>query len=94
MCGQERIRLNSNTSLAFEVVCKNGVVATLGDAVRIFGELTPEQHEQFIWQVAIQTLNSAIKEPRYLTAATISLRTALVMSGMIADLPVEPDRYG
>jgi hypothetical protein len=76
--------LNSNTPLAFELVCKDGVVATVGDAVRVFGELTPDQHEQHCWKVAIQTLNSAIKEPRYLAAAIISLQTALNKNGMLA----------
>jgi hypothetical protein len=75
--------LNSTTPLAFELICKDGVVATLADAVRVFGELKPDQHEQHYWKVAIQTLNSAIKEPRYLSAATISLQTALILSGML-----------
>src|SRR5450432_4123282 len=74
----------SATPLIFELVCKDGVVATVGDAVGVFGELTPDQHEQHCWKVAIQTLNSAIKEPRYLAAATISLQTALMLSGMLA----------
>jgi hypothetical protein len=78
-------QLNSTTALVFELVCKHGVVATVGDAVRVFGELTPDQHEQHCWKVAIQTLNSAIKEPRYLAAATISLQTALNFSGMLAE---------
>jgi hypothetical protein len=82
--------LNSNTPLAFELVYKNGVVATFGDAVRVFGELTPDQHEQHWWKVAIQTLNSAINEPRYLNAATITLQTALNLSGMLAKPPQNP----
>jgi hypothetical protein len=81
--------LNSATRLDFEIVCKDGVVATFGDAVRVFGDLTPDQHAQHCWKVAIQTLNSAIKEPRYLAAATISLQTALNLNGMLAD-PSQP----
>jgi hypothetical protein len=68
-------------------VCKDGVVATVGDAVGVFGELTLDQHEQHYWKVAIHMLNSAIKEPRYLTAATITLQTALNLSGMLAEPP-------
>jgi hypothetical protein len=73
--------------LAFEIVCKDGVVATLGDALRLFGELTPEDHERHFWQVAIQTLTFAVREPRYLAAATISLQTALNLSGRLAEPP-------
>ena len=77
----------STTPLAFELVRKDDVVATVGDAVRLFGELTPDQHDQYCWKVAIQMLNSAIKEPRYLTAATMTLQTALNLSGMLAEPP-------
>lgn len=38
-------RLINTTPLAFELVCKDGVVATVGDAVGVFGELTPEREE-------------------------------------------------
>jgi hypothetical protein len=79
--------LISTTPLAFELVCKDGVVATVGDAVRLFGELPLDQHDQYCWKVAIHMLNSAIKEPRYLTAATITLQTALNLSGMLAGPP-------
>jgi hypothetical protein len=74
----------STTPLAFELVCNDGVVvATLGDAVRVFGELTPEQRDAHWWTAAIHMINAAIKEPRYLTAATITLQTALRLSGML-----------
>jgi hypothetical protein len=79
--------LISTTPLAFELVCKHTTLKTLGDAVRLYGELTPEQREEHFWRVAIHTLNSAIKEPRYLTAATITLQTALNLSGMLAEPP-------
>jgi hypothetical protein len=77
--------LISTTALAFELACKHTTLRTIGDAVRLYGELTPEQREEFFWRVAIHTLNSAIKEPRYLTAATITLQTALNLSGMLAE---------
>jgi hypothetical protein len=82
--------LISTTPLAFELVCKGTVLKTLGDAIRLYGELTPEQREEYSWRVAIHTLNSAIKEPRYLTAATITLQTALNLSGMLAEPPEGP----
>jgi hypothetical protein len=74
----------STTPLAFELVCKDGVVATLGDAVRVVGELTPDVREEYWWTAAIHMINAAIKEPRYLTAAAITLQTALRLSGMLA----------
>jgi hypothetical protein len=79
--------LLSTTPLAFELVCKDGVVATLGDAVGVFAELTPEQRDTHWWTAAIHMINTAIKEPRYLTAATITLQTALRLSGMLAQPP-------
>jgi hypothetical protein len=79
--------LISTAPLAFELVCRDSVVATVGDAVRVFGELTPDQHEQYCWKIAVHMLNSAIKEPRYLTAATITLQTALNLSGMLVQPP-------
>jgi hypothetical protein len=82
--------LTSTTPLAFELVCKDSVIATVGDAVGVFGELTSEQHEQYCWKAAIHMLNSAIKEPRYISAATITLQTALNLSGMLAQ-PSETD---
>jgi hypothetical protein len=60
----------------------------LGDAAGLCGELTPEQREENCWKVAIHTLNNAAKEPRHIKAATIMLRTALNLSGMLARPPV------
>jgi hypothetical protein len=65
--------LLSTTPLAFELACNDGVVATLGDAVGVFAELTPEQRDTHWWTTAIHMINTAIKEPRYLTAATITM---------------------
>lgn len=82
--------MNSTTPLAFDLVCKDGIATTLGDAVRVFGALTPEQRGQHCWTVAIYMINTAIKESRYLTAATISLQTALNLSGMLVEPPEGP----
>jgi hypothetical protein len=84
------VQLISNTPLAFELACKDVVLATLGDAVRLCAELTPEQRETYWWRVAIHTLNSAVKEPKYITAATVTLQTALNLSGMLAEPPEAP----
>jgi hypothetical protein len=79
--------LISNTPLAFELVCKETTLATIGDALRMFGELTPEQRDTYWWSTAIHMLNNAVKEPRYITTATITLQTALTLSGMLAQPP-------
>jgi hypothetical protein len=50
-------------------------------------ELTPEQRDTYWWKIAIHTLNNAIKEPRYIKAATVTLQTALNLSGMLAQPP-------
>jgi hypothetical protein len=85
----ERILSNliSNTPLAFELVCKEITLATIGDALRMFGELTSEQRETYWWSAAIHMLNNAVKEPRYITTATITLQTALTLSGLLAQPP-------
>jgi hypothetical protein len=80
-------QLISTTPLAFELTCKDTVLTTIGDAVRMCAELTPDQREEYCWKVAIHTLNTAIKEPRYITAATINLQTALNLSGMLSQPP-------
>jgi hypothetical protein len=78
------ISLVSTSPLGFELVCKHTTLKTVGDAVRAIAELTPEQRETYYWKVAILTLNSAIKEPQYISAATITLQSALNMTGMLA----------
>jgi hypothetical protein len=80
-------KLISSTPLAFELACKDRVLTTIGDAVRLFGELTPEERETYWWMSAVQTVNTAIKEPRYVRAATITLQTALNLSGKLAQPP-------
>ena len=84
------ISLVSTSPLAFELVCKHTTLKTVGDAVRAIAELTPEQRETHYWKVAILTLNSAIKEPQYISAATITLQSALNMTGMLAQPPETP----
>jgi len=39
------------------------VVDTLGDALRLFSELTPDQRDEFQWRNAIYMVNAAIKDP-------------------------------
>jgi hypothetical protein len=81
------VSLIGTSPLAFELVCKDRVLTTIGDAVRFLSELTPEQRETYWWKAAVHTINSAIKEPRYIKAATITLQTALNLSGKLAEPP-------
>ena len=82
--------LISSTALAFELVCKETTLATMGDALRLIAELTPEQREQYWWKVAILSLNGAVREPAYITTATINLQTALHLNGLLAEPPEFP----
>jgi hypothetical protein len=81
-------QLFSGAPLAFELVCKHTTLTTLGDVVGMFSELTPEERETYWWSTAIHMVNNAIKEPRYIKAATLTLHTALNLNGMLAQ-PLE-----
>ena len=78
-------KLTTDTPLTFELVCKDGTLRTLGDVMRVLGDLTPEQRDTFYWTNAIHMLNTAIREPHYIKAATITVQTALALSGMLGD---------
>ena len=85
------VSLISTSPLSFELICKNTTtLKTVGDAVRLISALSPEERDTHCWKVAIRTLNSAIKEPRYITAATITMQSALNLSGMLAQPPKIP----
>jgi hypothetical protein len=86
------VPLISESPLAFKLVCKDAELETVGDAIRLISALTPEERDRYFWRVAILTLNTAMKEPRYIGAATITLQTALNLSGKLAkppDIPVK-----
>jgi hypothetical protein len=80
----------SATPLAFELICKEKTLATMGDAMRLIAELEPEQRDQYWWKVAMLSINSATREPAYIKAATINLQTALNLNGMLAQPPEFP----
>jgi hypothetical protein len=80
----------SATPLAFELVCKEKTLATMGDAIRLIAELTPEQRTQYWWKVAMLSMNCAIREPVYIKTATINLQTALNLNGLLAQPPEFP----
>jgi|HubBroStandDraft_5_1064220.scaffolds.fasta_scaffold02034_8 hypothetical protein len=80
----------SATPLAFELVCKEKTLATMGDAIRFVAELAPEQRDQYCWKVAMLSIHSATREPAYIKAATINLQTALNLNGLLARPPEFP----
>jgi hypothetical protein len=57
-------------------------LATIGDAGAYLSRLSAEQLEKHHWKVAIRLLDSALKEPRYLYAANVTLQTALILDGL------------
>jgi hypothetical protein len=57
-------------------------LATIGDAGTYLSRLSAEQLEKHHWKVAIKLLDSALKEPRYLYAANVTLQTALILDGL------------
>jgi hypothetical protein len=82
--------LITNRPLAFELVTTQGTLETLGDAVTMIGQLTPEQRDTYWWNSALQALNTAIREPAYTNAATLTLQTALNLNGMLVQPPEIP----
>ena len=65
------------------VLTDGKTLATIGDAGAYLSRLSPEQLEKHHWKVAIKLLDSALKEPRYLYAANVTLQTALILDGLL-----------
>jgi hypothetical protein len=80
----------SAAPLAFELACKEKTLATMGDAIRLIAELTPEQRTQYWWKVAMLSMNCAMREPVYIKTATIDLQTALNLNRLLAQPPEFP----
>jgi hypothetical protein len=72
--------LSNSSPLSFALELRGGqTIASVGDAAAYFSALTGEQREAGHWKIAIQMLNTAIREPSYLRAASMSLQTALLL---------------
>jgi len=70
--------LEKTSPLAFSLTLKDGrKLETVGDAANYLTSLTEDQRERVHWKTAILMLNNAMKESRYLTTATVNLRSAL-----------------
>jgi hypothetical protein len=76
--------LTRTSDLSFAITTRDGsVIASIGDAADFFSALGEERRQQSHWRVAIRMLDTALREPRYLKAATMSLQTALAMDGLV-----------
>jgi hypothetical protein len=76
--------LEKTSPLAFSLTLKDGrKLETVGDAANYLSSLTEEQRERVHWKTAILMLNNAMKESRYLTTATVNLRSALLYDRLI-----------
>ena len=76
--------LERTSPLAFSLTLKDGrKLESVGDAASYLSSLTEEQRERVHWKTAILMLNNAMKESRYLTTATVNLRSALLYDRLI-----------
>jgi hypothetical protein len=76
--------LTRSSNLSFAIATRDGsTITTVGDAADFFSGLGEERRQQSHWRVAIRMLDTALREPRYLKAATMSLQTALAMDGLV-----------
>jgi hypothetical protein len=80
--------------LDYPLVAKpSSTIETLGDAIEFLARLTPEVRAQLHWHRAIHSVGAAIKEPRYVTVATLNLQMALAMDHLLlSDPPANPQR--
>jgi hypothetical protein len=77
--------LANNSQLAFPLTLTDGkTIATVGEAADYFTNLSPDRRDLSHWKIAIRMLNNALKEPTYLKTATLSLQTALILDGILA----------
>ena len=80
---------NTNTPLAFPLKLKPfhipQIITTLGDATKFLAELPEETRQRGCWKIAIGALAAAVREPRYITTATVSLQTALTLERMLLE---------
>jgi hypothetical protein len=63
-------------------------IETLGDAIQFLSVLSAEVRSKPHWYRAIHSIGMAIREPRYVTLATLNLQTALAMDYLLAGKPL------
>jgi hypothetical protein len=86
-------QINSTSPLPIALTLNDGtMLATVGDAGTYLSRLSEDQFQKHHWKVAVQLLDSALKESRYLYAANVTLQTALVLDGLLDGAPELPVR--
>jgi len=84
-------QINTTSALPITLTLNDGTtLATVGDAGNYLSRLSEDQFEKHHWKVAVKLLESALKEPRYLYAANVTLQTALVLDGLLDGAPELP----
>jgi hypothetical protein len=79
----QSLQINSTSPLPIALTLKDGTtLATVGDAGACLSRLSEQQLQKHYWKVAVKLLDSALKEPRYLYAANLTLQTALLLEGL------------
>jgi hypothetical protein len=87
----QSLQINSTTPLPLALTLNDGTtLATVGDAGAYLSRLSGDQFEKHHWKVAVKLLESALREPRYLYAANVTLQTALVLDRLLDGLPEMP----
>jgi hypothetical protein len=85
------LQINSMSPLPIVLTLNDGTtLATVGDAGGYLSRLSADQFQAHHWKVAVKLLESALKEPRYLYAANVTLQTALVLDRLLDGLPESP----
>jgi len=75
----------NKTPLGMALTVKDGtVIAFIGAALSYCAGLTSSQREKNHWVIAIKLLNTALREPTYLKAATLSFQTACLLERHLA----------
>lgn len=62
-------------------------IETLGDAIEFLARLAPEVRAQPHWHRAIHSVGAAVREPRYVTVATLNLQMALATDHLLLSGP-------
>jgi hypothetical protein len=87
----QSLQINSTTPLPIVLTLNDGTtLATVGDAGGYLSRLSADQFQMHHWKVAVKLLESALKEPRYLYAANVTLQTALVLDRLLGGQPEPP----
>jgi len=85
--------LTNKSPLSFPLMLIDGTsIETIGEAARYFSALSAEQKQKHYWVAAIRMLNNTLQAPVYLKTTTISIRTALLMDGLLL-APMQIDAF-